>query len=286
MQHIASSYRRLLDTVQQQAGDVAVRLGDGAAPRVVLLTPGPYSETYFEHAYLARYLGLPLVEGGRPDGARRAPVPADRRRPAAGARAVAPPGRRLLRSARAAPRFGARRAGPGAGAARAEPGAGQCPGQRLPRIAGGAGLPARHRAGACSARNWRCRRCRPGGAARRPPGRRCATISSARVLRPAFPGSGDGARRIAAHEVDVMQRRIEADPDAWTVPGPPGAVAGGAGAARRRAGGAARAVARVCHRRCRRPLARAARRPDAGGHAVHRCRCRCSKAAPAWTPGC
>jgi uncharacterized circularly permuted ATP-grasp superfamily protein/uncharacterized alpha-E superfamily protein len=33
-------------------------------PRIVLLTPGPYSETYFEHAYLARYLGLPLVEGG------------------------------------------------------------------------------------------------------------------------------------------------------------------------------------------------------------------------------
>ncbi|MEY2410857.1 MAG: hypothetical protein QOF48_3527, partial [Verrucomicrobiota bacterium] len=33
-------------------------------PNVVLLTPGPYNETYFEHAYLARYLGLPLVEGG------------------------------------------------------------------------------------------------------------------------------------------------------------------------------------------------------------------------------
>jgi len=32
-------------------------------PRVVLLTPGPYNETYFEHAYLARYLGFPLVEG-------------------------------------------------------------------------------------------------------------------------------------------------------------------------------------------------------------------------------
>jgi uncharacterized circularly permuted ATP-grasp superfamily protein len=29
----------------------------------VLLTPGPYNETYFEHAYLARYLGLTLVEG-------------------------------------------------------------------------------------------------------------------------------------------------------------------------------------------------------------------------------
>jgi uncharacterized circularly permuted ATP-grasp superfamily protein/uncharacterized alpha-E superfamily protein len=32
-------------------------------PQVVLLTPGPYNETYFEHSYLARYLGFPLVEG-------------------------------------------------------------------------------------------------------------------------------------------------------------------------------------------------------------------------------
>ena len=30
---------------------------------VCLLTPGPLNETYFEHAYLARYLGLRLVEG-------------------------------------------------------------------------------------------------------------------------------------------------------------------------------------------------------------------------------
>lgn len=34
-----------------------------ANPLVVLLTPGPFNETYFEHAYLARQLGLPLVEG-------------------------------------------------------------------------------------------------------------------------------------------------------------------------------------------------------------------------------
>jgi uncharacterized circularly permuted ATP-grasp superfamily protein/uncharacterized alpha-E superfamily protein len=34
------------------------------APHVVLLSPGPFSETYFEHAYLARYLGFTLVEGG------------------------------------------------------------------------------------------------------------------------------------------------------------------------------------------------------------------------------
>jgi uncharacterized circularly permuted ATP-grasp superfamily protein/uncharacterized alpha-E superfamily protein len=33
-------------------------------PRIVLLTPGPYNETYFEHAFLARYLGYTLVEGG------------------------------------------------------------------------------------------------------------------------------------------------------------------------------------------------------------------------------
>ncbi len=32
-------------------------------PRVVLLTPGPLAETYFEHTYLARHLGVTLVEG-------------------------------------------------------------------------------------------------------------------------------------------------------------------------------------------------------------------------------
>lgn len=32
-------------------------------PRIVLLTPGPLNETYFEHSYLARYLGFTLVEG-------------------------------------------------------------------------------------------------------------------------------------------------------------------------------------------------------------------------------
>tara|TARA_R110000868_G_scaffold274639_6_gene534201 strand:- start:22394 stop:24952 length:2559 start_codon:yes stop_codon:yes gene_type:complete len=32
-------------------------------PRIVVLTPGPNSETYFEHAYLASYLGYHLVQG-------------------------------------------------------------------------------------------------------------------------------------------------------------------------------------------------------------------------------
>ena len=30
---------------------------------VAILTPGQHTETYFEHAYIARYLGLPLLEG-------------------------------------------------------------------------------------------------------------------------------------------------------------------------------------------------------------------------------
>ncbi len=33
-------------------------------PRVVLLTPGPHNEAYFEHAYLANYLGFHLVQSG------------------------------------------------------------------------------------------------------------------------------------------------------------------------------------------------------------------------------
>lgn len=33
-------------------------------PSVAFLTPGPYNESYFEHAYLAAYLGYSLVQGG------------------------------------------------------------------------------------------------------------------------------------------------------------------------------------------------------------------------------
>ncbi len=35
----------------------------GEDPLIVVMTPGPYNETYFEHAYLAREMGFPLVEG-------------------------------------------------------------------------------------------------------------------------------------------------------------------------------------------------------------------------------
>ncbi|MCU0938981.1 MAG: circularly permuted type 2 ATP-grasp protein [Burkholderiaceae bacterium] len=63
VQRLASSFRRLLDTITRSAPRGDAPGEPGGAPRIVLLTPGPYNETYFEHAYLARYLGLPLVEG-------------------------------------------------------------------------------------------------------------------------------------------------------------------------------------------------------------------------------
>lgn len=43
--------------------DALVALSGRDQPRIVLLTPGPFNETYFEHSYLARYLGFTLVEG-------------------------------------------------------------------------------------------------------------------------------------------------------------------------------------------------------------------------------
>ncbi|MBP2298516.1 circularly permuted type 2 ATP-grasp protein [Azospirillum picis] len=53
------------DTFKETLLSLAARnSAGGRTPRVVLLTPGPYNETYFEHVYLARYLGITLVEGG------------------------------------------------------------------------------------------------------------------------------------------------------------------------------------------------------------------------------
>ena len=47
--------------VQNSLAHLAPRHQDTV--RVVMLTPGPHNETYFEQAYLARYLGYMLVEG-------------------------------------------------------------------------------------------------------------------------------------------------------------------------------------------------------------------------------
>ena len=56
VQRLADSYKTLVSNLRRLSPN-------GAQSRIVLLTPGPYNETYFEHAYLARYLGLTLVEG-------------------------------------------------------------------------------------------------------------------------------------------------------------------------------------------------------------------------------
>ena len=60
VQHLASFFAAVRDSVLHWAPKPGA--GEGP-PLVVLLTPGPYNETYFEHALLARYLGFPLVEG-------------------------------------------------------------------------------------------------------------------------------------------------------------------------------------------------------------------------------
>ena len=58
VQRLASFFWAQRDTL------TALASAPSDTPRVVLLTPGPLNETYFEHAYLARYLGFTLVEGG------------------------------------------------------------------------------------------------------------------------------------------------------------------------------------------------------------------------------
>lgn len=61
VQHLAASYRTMVDMLYRLS---PLNLAPGTPPRIVLLTPGPYNETYFEQTFLARYLGLTLVEGG------------------------------------------------------------------------------------------------------------------------------------------------------------------------------------------------------------------------------
>ena len=56
VQRLAGTYRALMDSLRQASPA-------GQDSHLALLTPGPYNETYFEHVYLARYLGLTLVEG-------------------------------------------------------------------------------------------------------------------------------------------------------------------------------------------------------------------------------
>jgi uncharacterized circularly permuted ATP-grasp superfamily protein/uncharacterized alpha-E superfamily protein len=58
----ASNVLRLAPFFRAQR-EVLTSLAKNDNPRIVLLTPGPLNETYFEHSYIARYLGFTLVEG-------------------------------------------------------------------------------------------------------------------------------------------------------------------------------------------------------------------------------
>ncbi len=57
VQRLAATYQALVEGLKARCPALS-----GEAPHIALLTPGPYNETYFEHAYLARYLGLTLVQ--------------------------------------------------------------------------------------------------------------------------------------------------------------------------------------------------------------------------------
>jgi uncharacterized circularly permuted ATP-grasp superfamily protein/uncharacterized alpha-E superfamily protein len=52
---LAGFFRSFRDALEKQHGDLASRVG--------ILTPGPLTDTYYEQAYIARYLGMTLLEG-------------------------------------------------------------------------------------------------------------------------------------------------------------------------------------------------------------------------------
>ncbi|WP_427025524.1 circularly permuted type 2 ATP-grasp protein [Aureimonas ureilytica] len=56
VRRLAGFFGRFRETLNTLNGTEGARVG--------LLTPGPLNETYFEHSYLARYLGFHLLEGG------------------------------------------------------------------------------------------------------------------------------------------------------------------------------------------------------------------------------
>lgn len=58
----ASNVHRLAGFFRQFRGALD-SLGTGGKARVGILTPGPLTDTYYEQAYIARYLGMALLEG-------------------------------------------------------------------------------------------------------------------------------------------------------------------------------------------------------------------------------
>ena len=128
----ASALAPFFQAFQADAGGAQRRRDDS---RVCMLTPGPLNETYFEHAYLARYLGFLLVEGEdltvRDDGVFIRTVSGLKRADVLLRRLDA----RLRRSARTERALAPRRARPRAGGARRHGRDRQCAGLRHGRSA-------------------------------------------------------------------------------------------------------------------------------------------------------
>ena len=67
VRHLTDFFSTMLDSLTRWgrlcAAQSGMPLRASEPPLIVLLTPGTFNETYFEQAYLARHLGVPLVEG-------------------------------------------------------------------------------------------------------------------------------------------------------------------------------------------------------------------------------
>ena len=260
----ARAFFRACSTLSSAARGAAPADGQ---PRIVLLTPGPYNETYFEHAYLARYLGLPLVEGGdltvRDERVFLKTSTGSSRWTSSSAAWTTTSA--IRSNCGPTPRSACR---PGAGGARRQCRGGQRAGQRLARIA------ARCRASCRASRSallgeelalpslptWWCGEAAAWQAVR-------GELATSIVLRPTFPRSG--RRCTAAHRTRRPRCSSASRPTPMPTPArPPAAVARAAAA-----GATARCAARPAMVRVYaiadggERLARAARRPDPRGHA-------------------
>lgn len=71
IRHLAGFFSTMLESLSHwgrlcasnSINDNGSTLPANENPLIVLFTPGPYNETYHEQSFLARYLGVPLVEG-------------------------------------------------------------------------------------------------------------------------------------------------------------------------------------------------------------------------------
>ena len=102
--HRRAAGRTLSAGTAQDAASTS-RPPESPIPTVVLLTPGAYNSAYFEHTYLARQMGIEIVEGRDLVVRDDARVHAHDERPAAGARDLPPHRRRFSRPDGFPPRF-------------------------------------------------------------------------------------------------------------------------------------------------------------------------------------